>query len=54
MFCGKKKKLYHVFEDLEKAFDGVPRKAIEWALRRQKVPERLMTVVMSLWNQDQG
>ena len=45
----EKKKLYCVFVDLEKAFDRVPRKAIEWALRRQKVPERLMTAVMSLY-----
>ena len=28
-FSEKKKKLYHVFVDLEKAFDQVPRKAIE-------------------------
>ena len=48
-FIEKKKKLYHVFVELEKAFDRVPRKAIEWALRRQKVPERLMTAVMSLY-----
>ena len=33
--------------DLEKAFELVPRKADEWALRRQKVPERLVTAVMS-------
>ena len=32
----KKKKMYHVFVDQEKAFGRVPRKAIEWALRRQK------------------
>ena len=36
--------------DLEKAFDGVPiRKATEWALRRQKESERLVTAVMSLY-----
>ena len=28
-FCEKKKKLYHVFVDLKKAVDRVPRKAIE-------------------------
>ena len=27
----------------------MPRKAIKWALRRQKVPERLVTAVMSLY-----
>ena len=48
-FSEKKKKLYHVFVDLEKAFDRVPRKAIEWALRKQKVPERLVAAVMSLY-----
>ena len=48
-FIEKKKKLYHVFVELEKAFDRVQRKAIEWALRRQKVPERLMTAVMPLY-----
>ena len=37
----KKKKLYHVFVDLEKAFDLVPMEVIEWALRRQRVPEKL-------------
>ena len=35
--------------DLEKAFDRVPRKAIEWALTRQKMPERLITAVKSLY-----
>ena len=45
----KRKKLYHVFVDLEKAFDRVPRRAIEWALRRQKVPERLVKAVMDLY-----
>ena len=41
MFSEKKRRncVIHAFVDLEKA-----RKAIEWALRRQKVPERLMTV----------
>ena len=38
----KKKKLFLVFVDLEKAFDRVPREAIRWALRCQKVPEHLI------------
>ena len=46
----KKRKLYHIFVDLEKAFDRVPRKAIEWALRRQGVPERLIVQVMALYH----
>ena len=48
-YLEKRKKLYHVFVDLEKAFDRVPRKAIEWALRRQKIPERLVKTVMCLY-----
>jgi len=45
----KKKELFHVFVDLEKAFDRVPREIIRWALRRQKVPERLINMVMALY-----
>ena len=45
----KKRKLYHIFVDLEKAFDRVPRKAIVWALRRQEIPERLIRLVMCLY-----
>jgi hypothetical protein len=48
-YCQKKKKVYHVFVDLEKAFDRVPRRVIEWALRRQGVPERLVEAVMALY-----
>ena len=48
-FLEKKKKLYHIFVDLEKAFDKIPRKAIEWALRRQLVPEILVQMVMLLY-----
>ena len=33
-YARKKKKLYMCFVDLEEAFDRVPRKVIEWALRR--------------------
>ena len=45
-YIEKNKRLYHIFIDLEKAFDRVPRSAIEWALRRQLVPEKL---VMALY-----
>ena len=48
-YLEKKKKLHHIFVDLEKAFDRVPRKAIRWALRRKKVPERLIRQVMALY-----
>ena len=48
-YGGKKKELFHIFVDLEKAFNRVPREAIVWALRRQNVPERLITLVMALY-----
>ena len=37
------------FADLEKAFDRVPRKAIEWALRKKDVEERLVRMVMEMY-----
>ena len=48
-YLEKKLKLYHMFVDLEKAFDKVPRHVIEWALRRQLVPEWLVRAVMGLY-----
>ena len=48
-YAEKKKELYHVFVDLEKAFDRVPRELIRWALRRQMVPERLINMIMALY-----
>ena len=48
-YKAKRKELYHVFVDLEKAFDRVPRETIRWALRRQKVPERTVDMVMALY-----
>ena len=48
-YLEKKKTLFHVFVDLEKAFDRVPREVIVWALRRQGVPEKLIALVMSLY-----
>ena len=38
-----------MFIDLEKVFDSEPSSAIEWALRRQLVPEKLMKLVMVLY-----
>ena len=48
-YAEKKRRLYHVFVDLEKAFDRVPREVIRWALRRQCVPERMISLVMALY-----
>ena len=41
-FRRKKKKLNMCFVDLEKAFDKVPRKVMEWALRKKGLAEVLV------------
>ena len=48
-YGGKIRKLYHKFVDLEKTFDQACIKAIKWALRRQDVPERLIRIVLCLY-----
>ena len=50
-YLEKKQNLYHIFRDLEKAFDKVPRPAIRWALHRQRVPESLIDLVMALYRE---
>ena len=45
----KEKKLYMCFVDLEKAFDRVPRKVLEWAMRKKGIPEVMVRAVMSLY-----
>ena len=35
------------FVDLEKAFDRVPKKVLEWAMRKKEIPEVLVRSVMS-------
>ena len=37
------------FVDLEKAFDRVPSKVLEWAIRKKGIPEVLVGSVMSLY-----
>ena len=44
----REKKLYMCFVYLEKAFDRVPRKVLEWALRKKDIPEIVVRSVMSL------
>ena len=39
--------VYMCFVDLEKAFDRVPRKVLEWA--KKFIPEVIVRVVMSLY-----
>ena len=45
---GPEKKLYMCFVDLEKAFDRVPRKVLEWAMWKRGIPEAIVRAVMSL------
>ena len=37
------------FVDLEKAFDRVPKKVMEWAMMKRGMPEVLVRAVMSLY-----
>ena len=45
----KKSKLYHIFIVPEEAFDRVPRKVIEWALRRKMVLKRMVKAIIALY-----
>ena len=47
-YMAKQWTLYICFVDLEKAFDRVPRKVEEWAMRKKVIPEALFSAVMSL------
>ena len=46
----KDKKLYMCFVDMEKAFDRVPRKVMEWAMRKKGSSEVIVWAVMSLYD----
>ena len=50
-YLKKNRKLFICFVDLEKAFDRVPRKVIEWALRKKLVPDKLVQAVMSMYKE---
>ena len=45
----KKRNLWMVFVDLEKAFDRVPREVVWWALRCLGVEEWLVTVIRAMY-----
>ena len=45
----KDKELYMCFMDLKKAFDRISRRVMQWALRKKGLPEILVKVVMSLY-----
>ena len=44
------KKLYMCFVDMEKALDRVPRKVMEWAMRKKVQSEVMVRAVMSLYD----
>ena len=46
----KDRKLYMCFVDMEKAFDRVPRKVMEWATRKKGLSEVIVWAVMSLYD----
>jgi hypothetical protein len=48
-YIEKNKSLWMAFVDLEKAYDRVPREMVWWALRRQLVPERLIDLIRTLY-----
>ena len=50
-YLENKKKLHHIFVDLEKAFDKVPRPTIRWPFRRQVVPESLIDLVLARYSE---
>ena len=48
-YRGKHRKLLWAFVDLEKAFDRVSRKVVEWAMRKLGVEEWLVRAVMAMY-----
>ena len=48
-YHAKGKKFYMCFVDLEKAYDGVPRNVLEWALRKNEIPKVLVRTVLCLY-----
>ena len=45
----KEKNLYMCFVDLEKVFNRVPRRVLEWAMRKRGIPEAMVRAVTSLY-----
>ncbi len=45
----KKKELWMVFADMEKAFDRVPREVVWWALTKVCVEEWFIKVIQSMY-----
>ena len=39
------------FVDIEKVFDRLPRKVMEWAMKKKGLPEAILRAVMSLYQE---
>jgi len=48
-YRANEKRMYMCFVDLEKAFDRVPRRVMEWAMRKKGLPKIMVKAVMSLY-----
>ena len=46
-YLAKQKKLHMCFVDLEKTFNRVQMKVVEWAMRKKGIPEALVTAVLN-------
>ena len=52
-YLEKSRELYHVFVDLEKAYDRVPRDVIYWALRKKGATEKIVRVIEATYENAQ-
>ena len=48
----REKKLFMCNVDLEKAFDRVPRKLLEWVMKKKLIPDIWVRSVMSLYERE--
>ena len=47
---GKKKQLYFIFVDLEKVFQRVPLEVVQWSMRKLRVDDWFVWVVMAMYD----
>ena len=48
-FKEKQIDMHMIFVDLEKAYDGVPRDLIWWAMRKRAIPEWYVKVIQDIY-----